>query len=129
MVVISCITKPDCLIMQSGFVVLNNEKLDMKKLKIYEYDTSLSFISISIEPVTKNYQGSGLYNTTMHEFEKYVYIDGLKFTLSDFFSTIGNHELVKWNEIEPIKKSTSDNRKKEFISKYANEFLKIKQVI
>lgn len=90
---------------------------------------TINSISISTEPITKNYQGSGSYDTTIHEFEKCVCIDGLKLTLSDFFSIIGNHDIVKFSEIEPIKKSISDNRKKEFISKHANEFLKIKQVI
>ena len=84
-------------------------------------------IKLTFEPIIRYYQ-SGLQTvTTVHEFEEYVYINCLKFKLCDFFSTLGNEEILKWSEIKPIQKSTSEKKKIEFISQYANIFLKLKQ--
>ena len=88
----------------------------------------MTTIKLTIEPIARNYQSGMQTFTTVHEFAKYVYINGYKFLLCDFFSTIGNNEIVKFSEILPIQKSTSDKKKIEFISKYANNFLSIKQL-
>ena len=87
----------------------------------------MTTIKLTIEPITRDYQSGWQTATTVHEFEKYVYINGLKFKLCDFFSTIGNEEILKWSEIKPIQKSTSEKKIIAFISQYANTFLKLKQ--
>ncbi len=77
---------------------------------------------VSLERVERTYTMGFNYFVKVNELERIVYFnDGSKFKVSPLLSEIGNNGLDSWNNVEKIKRSTSNKNIANYLSKFINQ--------
>ena len=77
---------------------------------------------VSLEKVERTYTMGFNYVAKVTELERIVYFDnGCKFKVSPLLSEIGNNGLDSWNNIEKIKRSTSNKNICNYLSNFINK--------
>ena len=80
-----------------------------------------TILKVTLEKVKRNYTiGFNCYST-VSEFSRIVYFtDGGKMSAMSLLSEIGNNGLDSWNNVEKIKRSTSNNNIQKYLSQFVN---------
>lgn len=77
---------------------------------------------VSLEKVERTYTMGFNYFVKVNELERIVYFnDGSKFKICPLLSEIGNNGLDSWNNVEKIKRSTSNKIIANYLSKFINQ--------
>lgn len=77
---------------------------------------------VSLDRVQRTYTMGFNYSSTVNEYARMVYFNnGCKISAMALLSEIGNNGLDSWNNVEKIKRSTSNKNIQKYLSQYIDQ--------
>jgi hypothetical protein len=77
---------------------------------------------ISLDKIQRTYTMGFNYTSTVSEFSRIVYFtNGAKISVMALLSEIGNNGLDSWNNVEKIKRSSSNKNIQKYLSQFLNQ--------
>ena len=77
---------------------------------------------VSLEKVQRTYTMGFNYTSNVNEYSRIVYFtNGCKISAMALLSEIGNNNLDSWNNVEKIKRSTSNKNIQKYLSQFVDQ--------